>query len=351
MIGGLADWFAVEALFRHPLGVPIPHTALLPRNQARAARTSGASSRRISSTPATLAGRLRRDRASDGIIVDWLARPDNARPASPASSPACSAACCSTIRRRARSPGRGRGCGRRPARPAPTPRSPTASPGWSRRACAAPWSPRCSRWSAAPSTTTARSRSTWCRTAAAGGSPRPSTAGSPSLVVDGVLSLLDELRVDGSDAPARLRGWPSTAWSTRSPPRARWPAPSARAGATWSSPAPSTRRCAAAGRRPARPAARAASPRIPRPWRRRSPSLIRDLAARTARRRRRPRRARRPPRRDRRPPDRRPAPGDQRPTSPTSSPAGSRRSSTPASRPRSARTCSTSASTAPCSAR
>src|SRR5690348_18352874 len=30
MVGGLADWFAVTALFRHPLGIPIPHTALIP---------------------------------------------------------------------------------------------------------------------------------------------------------------------------------------------------------------------------------------------------------------------------------------------------------------------------------
>lgn len=37
MVGGLADWFAVEALFRHPLRIPIPHTALLPKNQKRAA--------------------------------------------------------------------------------------------------------------------------------------------------------------------------------------------------------------------------------------------------------------------------------------------------------------------------
>ena len=41
MIGGIADWFAVEALFRHPLGLPIPHTALLPKNQKRAARNVG----------------------------------------------------------------------------------------------------------------------------------------------------------------------------------------------------------------------------------------------------------------------------------------------------------------------
>ena len=33
MVGGIADWFAVVALFRHPLGVPIPHTALIPNNK------------------------------------------------------------------------------------------------------------------------------------------------------------------------------------------------------------------------------------------------------------------------------------------------------------------------------
>jgi len=35
MVGGLADWFAVTALFRHPLGIPIPHTAIIPRNKDR----------------------------------------------------------------------------------------------------------------------------------------------------------------------------------------------------------------------------------------------------------------------------------------------------------------------------
>ena len=33
MVGALADWFAVTALFRHPLGLPIPHTAIIPRNK------------------------------------------------------------------------------------------------------------------------------------------------------------------------------------------------------------------------------------------------------------------------------------------------------------------------------
>src|SRR5439155_14380256 len=32
IVGGLADWFAVTAIFRHPLGLPIPHTALIPAN-------------------------------------------------------------------------------------------------------------------------------------------------------------------------------------------------------------------------------------------------------------------------------------------------------------------------------
>lgn len=35
LVGGLADWFAVTAMFRHPLGISIPHTALLPKNRAK----------------------------------------------------------------------------------------------------------------------------------------------------------------------------------------------------------------------------------------------------------------------------------------------------------------------------
>jgi len=41
VVGGLADWFAVTALFRHPLGLPIPHTAIIPNNKDRIARTLG----------------------------------------------------------------------------------------------------------------------------------------------------------------------------------------------------------------------------------------------------------------------------------------------------------------------
>jgi uncharacterized membrane-anchored protein YjiN (DUF445 family) len=41
MVGGLADWFAVTALFRHPLGLPIPHTALVPRKKDELATKLG----------------------------------------------------------------------------------------------------------------------------------------------------------------------------------------------------------------------------------------------------------------------------------------------------------------------
>src|SRR5689334_25373246 len=33
MVGAIADWFAVTALFKHPLGIPVPHTALIPKRK------------------------------------------------------------------------------------------------------------------------------------------------------------------------------------------------------------------------------------------------------------------------------------------------------------------------------
>jgi uncharacterized membrane-anchored protein YjiN (DUF445 family) len=77
MVGGLADWFAVEALFRHPLGVPIPHTALLPKNQARAARNVGRFLETHFLEPTNLEVRLRALEPGRRA-VEWLARPDNA---------------------------------------------------------------------------------------------------------------------------------------------------------------------------------------------------------------------------------------------------------------------------------
>lgn len=58
MVGGLADWFAVTALFRHPLGVPIPHTAIIPSNKDRIADTMAQFLRENFLTPAVVARRM-----------------------------------------------------------------------------------------------------------------------------------------------------------------------------------------------------------------------------------------------------------------------------------------------------
>jgi len=58
MVGGLADWFAVTALFRHPLGLPIPHTAIIPQNKDRIADTMAGFLRRNFLTPSVVARRM-----------------------------------------------------------------------------------------------------------------------------------------------------------------------------------------------------------------------------------------------------------------------------------------------------
>ncbi len=58
MVGGLADWFAVTALFRHPLGLPIPHTAIIPENKDRIADTMGQFLRENFLTPTVVARRM-----------------------------------------------------------------------------------------------------------------------------------------------------------------------------------------------------------------------------------------------------------------------------------------------------
>ena len=59
MVGGLADWFAVTALFRHPLGLPIPHTAIIPENKDRIAETMASFLRDNFLTPIVIARRMR----------------------------------------------------------------------------------------------------------------------------------------------------------------------------------------------------------------------------------------------------------------------------------------------------
>jgi uncharacterized membrane-anchored protein YjiN (DUF445 family) len=78
MVGACADWFAVVALFRHPFGIPIPHTAIVPRNQARIAEAMG---RFISSnflTPDVLSRRLSTFDAAR-LASDWLSDPASAQ--------------------------------------------------------------------------------------------------------------------------------------------------------------------------------------------------------------------------------------------------------------------------------
>jgi len=58
MVGGLADWFAVTALFRRPLGLPIPHTAIIPVNKDRIADTMAAFLKAYFLTPEVVARRL-----------------------------------------------------------------------------------------------------------------------------------------------------------------------------------------------------------------------------------------------------------------------------------------------------
>ncbi len=117
VVGGLADWFAVTALFRRPLGLPIPHTALIPANwQLMAARVGSMVGGRVLTTEyvtreiarvdvagllAQAAERVTRDDleavlgavtrwaadqlepASTGDLVGWLQRSLRRRPVAP----------------------------------------------------------------------------------------------------------------------------------------------------------------------------------------------------------------------------------------------------------------------------
>ncbi|WP_288408867.1 DUF445 domain-containing protein [uncultured Sphingomonas sp.] len=74
MVGGLADWFAVTALFRHPLGLPIPHTAIIPRNKDRIGDTLAAFLRDNFLTARVVARRMHRVDAA-GAAGKWLADP------------------------------------------------------------------------------------------------------------------------------------------------------------------------------------------------------------------------------------------------------------------------------------
>src|SRR5690349_19860975 len=74
MVGGIADWFAVTALFRHPLGIPIPHTAIIPRNKDRIGDTLALFLRDNFLTPSVVARRMRNLDVA-GTVGRFLAQP------------------------------------------------------------------------------------------------------------------------------------------------------------------------------------------------------------------------------------------------------------------------------------
>ena len=77
MVGAIADWFAVTALFRRPLGLPIPHTAIIPRSKTRIGQSlSSFITTHFLATPLVLAKLAELDLA--GRLADWLRHPDNA---------------------------------------------------------------------------------------------------------------------------------------------------------------------------------------------------------------------------------------------------------------------------------
>jgi len=67
MVGALADWFAVTALFKRPLGLPIPHTAIIPTNKDRIADTMAAFLRENFLTPQVVARRVGSMNIADAV--------------------------------------------------------------------------------------------------------------------------------------------------------------------------------------------------------------------------------------------------------------------------------------------
>jgi uncharacterized membrane-anchored protein YjiN (DUF445 family) len=78
VVGGVADWFAVTALFRHPLGIPIPHTAIVPARKDRIGRALGNFVQQNFLDRTVVAYKLSSLRLGDRA-AQWLSEPANAR--------------------------------------------------------------------------------------------------------------------------------------------------------------------------------------------------------------------------------------------------------------------------------
>lgn len=78
MVGGLADWFAVTALFRHPLGIPIPHTAVIRERKDQFGETLGEFVQENFLSADAISERVRSSHAITRA-AGWLSQPGNAR--------------------------------------------------------------------------------------------------------------------------------------------------------------------------------------------------------------------------------------------------------------------------------
>ena len=78
LVGGVADWFAITALFRHPLNLPIPHTAIIPQRKDRIGRSLGNFVQNNFLSPDVLGAKLRAAGLSRRA-AEWLREPEHAR--------------------------------------------------------------------------------------------------------------------------------------------------------------------------------------------------------------------------------------------------------------------------------
>ncbi|OBI95396.1 hypothetical protein BST16_06150 [Mycobacterium asiaticum DSM 44297] len=78
MVGALADWFAVTALFKHPLGIPIPHTAIIKRKKDQLGEGLGTFVRENFLSPEVVETKLR-DAEVPSRLGKWLAEPAHAQ--------------------------------------------------------------------------------------------------------------------------------------------------------------------------------------------------------------------------------------------------------------------------------
>ena len=76
MVGGLADWFAVTALFRYPMGIHIPHTAIIPNRKERIGRSLGNFVQNNFLSPTVISARLQGAHIA-AKLAEWLSQPEH----------------------------------------------------------------------------------------------------------------------------------------------------------------------------------------------------------------------------------------------------------------------------------